>query len=153
MTGWRLIQSAYANDALSGYGSSLSNANRWNSKGTPAVYISEHLSLAALELLTKMAGRDFQRSFTAVEIEIPDSMLIEHRRIEDLPHSWRDKIKTATQTIGNEWLQKKTAAVLKIPSAVTPQEFNFLLNPSHQDFSQIKISRSIPFSFDSRLWK
>jgi RES domain-containing protein len=41
--------------------------------------------------------------------------------------------------------------VLAVPSAVIPQENNYLLNPAHPDFKQIRITRPSPFSFDPRI--
>lgn len=41
--------------------------------------------------------------------------------------------------------------MLKVPSAVTQDEFNYLLNPFHIEFSKIMISGYVPFPFDKRL--
>jgi RES domain-containing protein len=43
--------------------------------------------------------------------------------------------------------------VLRGPSIVVPEEFNYLINPHHPDFASIKIARAKPFTFDPRLWK
>jgi RES domain-containing protein len=42
---------------------------------------------------------------------------------------------------------------LRVPSAIVEGEFNYLLNPRHDDFVQIKIATPEPFSFDPRMWK
>jgi RES domain-containing protein len=42
---------------------------------------------------------------------------------------------------------------LAVPSAVIPSEKNYLLNPKHPEFRRIRIENSIPFEFDSRMWK
>ena len=47
---YRLIKSEFAHDAWSGQGAHL-YGGRWNHKGTPAVYASTQISLAALEIL------------------------------------------------------------------------------------------------------
>ena len=41
----------------------------------------------------------------------------------------------------------------KIPSAVVPQEFNYILNPNHPDFKLIKLTKVASFNFDQRLFK
>jgi RES domain-containing protein len=41
--------------------------------------------------------------------------------------------------------------VLKVPSAVTLVEFNYLLNPEHRDFASIEIGDPQPFKLDYRL--
>ncbi|MBD0321414.1 MAG: RES family NAD+ phosphorylase, partial [Gemmatimonadetes bacterium] len=47
-------------------------------------------------------------------------------------------------------------AVLCVPSAIVPEESNYLINPLHPDSSKIKIKEVRPFQFDERLvdpWK
>jgi RES domain-containing protein len=41
--------------------------------------------------------------------------------------------------------------VLKVPSVVVPEEFNYLLNPSHPDRDNIRIKAPVVYHFDSRL--
>ena len=41
-------------------------------------------------------------------------------------------------------------AGFRVPSAIIPQEFNYILNPSHQEFKTIKLISSDEFSFDRR---
>jgi RES domain-containing protein len=43
------------------------------------------------------------------------------------------------------------SAVLKLPSAVVPEEFNYLLNPAHPDFGKIRIAKPRAFKADPRL--
>ncbi len=44
-------------------------------------------------------------------------------------------------------------AVLRVPSAIIPQDYNYLLNPAHPDFAQIKIGTPETFDLDTRLFK
>ncbi|HZP41975.1 MAG TPA: hypothetical protein VFD84_10765 [Candidatus Binatia bacterium] len=39
-----------------------------------------------------------------------------------------------------------------MPSAVVPEERNYLLNPAHRDFRRIAFGAPRPFSFDPRVW-
>jgi RES domain-containing protein len=41
--------------------------------------------------------------------------------------------------------------VLALPSAISPADTNFLLNPEHADFKRIRIAVPIDFDFDPRL--
>jgi RES domain-containing protein len=41
--------------------------------------------------------------------------------------------------------------VLKLPSAVVPEEFNYVLNPAHPDFGKISIGKPRVFKADPRL--
>jgi len=43
--------------------------------------------------------------------------------------------------------------VLKVPSAVVQEEYNYLVNPNHRDFHKVKIIAVEPFTFDERLFK
>ena len=53
--------------------------------------------------------------------------------------------------IGDRWVQERRSAVLALPSAISPADTNFLLNPEHPDFKRIHITSPIDFEFDPRL--
>jgi RES domain-containing protein len=42
--------------------------------------------------------------------------------------------------------------VLKVPSAIIPVEYNYLINPKHPDL-QLQTEQVLEFQFDSRMWK
>src|SRR4051812_18031854 len=50
LVGWRIVKEKHARTAFSGEGARIFGG-RWNSPGISIVYCSEHLSLAALEIL------------------------------------------------------------------------------------------------------
>lgn len=41
--------------------------------------------------------------------------------------------------------------ILKVPSAVNPNETNYLINVDHPDVDKIKIKKTYPFEIDNRL--
>jgi RES domain-containing protein len=41
--------------------------------------------------------------------------------------------------------------VLEVPSVIVERESNYLLNPTHPDFSSLVIGEPEPFTFDERL--
>jgi len=43
----------------------------------------------------------------------------------------------ANAAVGDNWVKSGKSAVLQLPSAVVPEEFNYLLNPAHPDFGKI----------------
>jgi RES domain-containing protein len=53
--------------------------------------------------------------------------------------------------MGDAWLKKSESVVLQVPSAIIPEEHNYLINPQHPDFSGIKVLAVEKFSFDERL--
>jgi RES domain-containing protein len=87
-----------------------------------------------------------------VEIEIPDTLSILEVKISDLPDDWNAKPPTlTTQMIGDDFVLENEAAILKVPSSIVPQEFNYLINPNHKDAKKIKIIATTSMLFDSRL--
>ena len=58
-----------------------------------------------------------------------------------------------TPILGDDFIKKNEACVLKVPSAVVKGDFNYLINPSHPDFSKIKIVEQANFPFDKRIFK
>jgi RES domain-containing protein len=53
--------------------------------------------------------------------------------------------------IGQRWPDGGASAVLKVPSAVVVEEWNYALNPQHADFKKIMIQKPKRFQFDRRL--
>ncbi len=148
---WRLVKEKHASSAFSGTGARLAGG-RWNHPGDAAVYVSGSLSLAALELFVHL-GPVTTTAFGLVSIpmEIPEELISEP---PDLPKNWRAQPPpSTTKTLGSKWLRSGESCVLRVPSAIVPVEFNFLLNPNHPDFSTIEIGESRSFSFDPRMWK
>ncbi len=146
---YRITNSLYKED-LSGYGASL-YGGRWNSKGNAILYCTEHISLAVLELVVNFnrAESPFKQSFHLVELEIVETSQIV-LKLSDLKKDWIEDMHYS-QYIGDEFLNENSNLILKVPSAVVPEEHNFLLNPSHKDFKKIKIINSHVYKFDGRL--
>jgi len=116
---------------------------RWHSRGNRVVYAAEHASLAVLETLIHAGGRKIPaRSITRIEIR--DSLPVESAPWMEMPSS---------QQFGDRWLREARTAVLRVPSiAVNRIESNFLFNPAHPDFPQIKSLPSEAFTFDPRFF-
>jgi RES domain-containing protein len=149
------VRGTRAKDAFSGEGSRL-YGGRWTPKGLAAVYCSEHLSLCVLELRVNQDRFLAREGYRFFEFPIPQE-LIEVVSVDGAPKGWdQPRISslrmTAAQRFGRAWLQQKRSAVLCVPSAVLPQENNFILNPLHPDSGLIKIGTPQPIRLDSRLW-
>lgn len=127
--------------------------SRWTLRGTPVVYASATLSLAALEYFVHVKGRNVPHDLVATPITVPDGAMAQLLD-EDLPKGWRTMpASEATQVLGSSWAHDKQTAVLSVPSAIIPEERNYLLNPLHDDFGNLVIGDPRPFSFDPRMWK
>ena len=149
---WRIVRAAHVNSAFTGEGARV-YGGRWNSRGTAVIYVSEHESLAALELfvhLTPLSPNDRYRSF---RLEWEDK-LTEYFPVKRLPPHWNAEPPTfQTMQIGDEWVRAGRSVALAVPSVPSASEMNFLLNPKHPDFKRIKISQPVEYRFDSRLLK
>jgi RES domain-containing protein len=146
---WRIVKSEFADDAFSGEGAMLC-AGRWHSEGTRIVYTSESIALATLEILVHMR-RIHVPSYSVIPCSFPES-LVEDLDVAFLPEEWSSAIAPTTlRRFGDVWARERVSAVLKVPSAVTLVEFNYLFNPEHPDFASIDIGEPRPFSLDLRL--
>lgn len=86
-----------------------------------------------------------------MEIDIPEDITILELRTEDLPDLWDAKPPILeTQFIGDDFVKEKNAAVLKVPSSIVLQEFNYLINPNHPETKRISVISTIPFNFADR---
>jgi len=125
---------------------------RWNKPGTPVIYTSGSLSLAALEYLVRVDSDILPDSLVSITATIPDSRAIETIHPSGLPSNWKDEIiPVALQERGTSWANGAKSPVLKVPSVVIEHEWNYVLNPLHPDFTQITWDTGIAFSFDPRL--
>jgi len=148
---FRLCKTRHMATAFSGEGARL-NGGRWNSRGNAMVYISSSLSLATLEVLVHLEDPDVLGNlFSWASLEIPPEML-ETQKPETLPAGWNDdESNRISRAIGDGWLGSSRSAALAVPSVVTPGEWNYLLNPAHPDFPQIRIGVPQAFRPDPRL--
>lgn len=124
---------------------------RWNAPGRPVVYVSEHLSLAALETLAHADRRRFERGYVAFEVHVPEDLVLELRD-EDLPADWRARpVSAGARAVGDAWLAQRASVALRVPSVLVPQERNLLLDPAHPRFGEVFVGPGAPFRFDDRL--
>ncbi len=151
---WRICKRAYLATSFSGDGG-LCTPGRWHHRGHRIVYTSQSLSLAQLETWIHVAPQQPLPSYVAVSAEIPDDLTVDLIDEQDLPADWRavEPSPVALREIGSRWLVSLSSAVARVPSAVTPGEFNYLLNPLHSGFQRIRPGEPMPFRFDPRIWK
>src|ERR1700720_3530830 len=147
---WRIVRAVRAKAAFTGGGSRF-YGGRWNSPGTSVIYLSEHESLAALELLVHVMPLSPAERYFSFRVEWDDK-LTEYFPVKSLPPDWNaEPPTTASMQIGDEWVRSGRSVALALPSLLSTSEFNFLLNPNHPDFKKVKIGRSIEYRFDPRL--
>jgi RES domain-containing protein len=150
VVGWRIVKQKHASAAFSGEGARLFDG-RWNSAGIRMVYCSEHLSLAALEILVHTQPVILRDKFRAFRVVWDDRLMTSLDKAK-LPRGWNAPMATAaSRQIGDGWIKDGKSVVLAVPSVVVPQERTFLINPKHPDFAKIKVSNTGAFALDPRL--
>jgi RES domain-containing protein len=141
---WRI--SNYAD--LSGIGG-LRAAGRWHSQGRRIVYLADHPSSALLEMLVHMDRDVMPATYQLLRIAAPADMATETIH-EELPPDWRSQTLT-TREIGDRWLDRFTSGLLRVPSAISANGNNYLLNPEHPDAAEVAVAEIIKAPFDARL--
>lgn len=119
---------------------------RWNSPGIGPIYTAENYSGALLEILVNKGNPSAPQEFQYCSIDVPDSVAVED---SGFPPEELDGRSTAV--VGDKWWKAGKFAVLRVPSAVTRIEYNFLINPLHEAYRHIKASHPKPVWMDSRL--
>ncbi|HRA99467.1 MAG TPA: RES family NAD+ phosphorylase [Ignavibacteria bacterium] len=128
--------------------------NRWNKNGEHVIYTGGSRSLSTLELIVH---RNFIKPdiiYKVLIISVPDSEnIIKTVKTKDLPDNWRKlEAYSKLQEIGSDWIQSKETLLLKVPSAVIPQEQNYIINIEHSDFKRkVKLVRSEEYFWDEGL--
>lgn len=146
---WRISHRDYSSSVFTGEGAKLFGG-RFNSEGLPAIYTCENLSLSLLEILVQVNDRRYFDSCLQYFIEIPEQLIFKPDQ-NSLPEGW-DSIPygSKSQKFGDEWLNRMDYVALKIPSVVVPMEFNYVINPAHHKFPDIKLSDGEKVRFDPR---
>ena len=148
-TVWRIVTARFADVAFSGEGARR-YGGRWNRKGVPLVYTAGSQSLAMLELLVQ--DEPLRARYMTIPAQIPADLTIARLSREQLPTDWRDAGAVETlRALGTEWAAGLATAVLAVPSAVVPDETNYLLNPRHPDFGRIALGTARELITDLRL--
>ncbi len=126
------------------------NPGRWNTAGVPLVYAAESRSLASLEMLVHAEDTRLLAAirWAAIPVEIEDSLIHVPATLPD--NWWRTPPMNSIRKLGVAWVEEARTPVMRVPSAVTRGEFNYLLNPRHPDIARLKIGTATRFAFDSR---
>ncbi|WP_153796329.1 RES family NAD+ phosphorylase [Foetidibacter luteolus] len=147
MLAYRIVHKNYSSSL---FASGLKG--RWNTDGRKVIYTAESIALAFLENMVRRQGVGFNRDFRIMFINIPAEASVNEISVEDLPEGWRDfHDYSKCQPLGDKWYDEKKALILKVPSAVLPEAFNFIINTTHADFSGIELIDSTDLVPDERI--
>jgi len=148
---WRI--SSYS--SLAGMGAEIASG-RWHTAISEKriVYLAEHPAVALIENLANLDGDPsfFPEHFQLLRIAAPDSLAV-----PDLTPRQSSSINPqdleSTRTIGDAWLAAKSSALLRVPSIPSPESWNYLLNPVHEDASLLRLDWARHISYDQRLFR
>lgn len=130
-------------------------AGRWNLDDQFIIYTGSSRSLASLELIVHRNSISPVINYKVMVISIADEKdLYTQITIADLPKDWRGmNAYPKLQQIGSNWYQNKTSLVLKVPSAVVPNEYNYIINSNHPDFqTKVSLIKTEDYFWDERLF-
>lgn len=143
---WRI--SNYA--SLNGDGGRRYSA-RWHTAGHPVVYLAASPPGALIEILVhlELDESELPPTYKLLRIPVPAKLRISPLRVPK-GDAWKSNL-ALTRRLGDTWLKSQRSALTRVPSAILPGTFNYLLNPLHPDAARITIAASQPLTFDPRL--
>jgi len=126
------------------------NEGRWHVKGQEVIYAAEHYGTAMLEKLAHY-NSILPPNQHFIEIQIPSGVSYEVVTKDSL-HGWDKSDAAESREFGRKWLEEERSAILIVPSIVSREENNVLINPNHKDSSRIIVGREKPVRWDDRLF-
>lgn len=139
-------------DDLTGTGAEITGG-RWNSKGVRVLYTAGSASLAMLEVVAHINNTVIEAAYCMIVLEVPANSLIEFKSTE-LSRNWDNfPAERETKLVGDKFVKEQKALILKVPSVLIPEDNNYLINPAHKKFSDVKVISKRNISFDKRLVK
>ena len=141
---------------LSGEGGRLVAA-RWHERGRPAVYLAEHPALAVLETLVHLYvdPDELPSHYQLLTVDVAEAVAVEElseATLATLSTTWRDAPQD-TRALTRPWFDERRTALLRLPSAIVPDAFNYVLNPLHPDAERIVVVARQMVQFDPRLFR
>lgn len=144
---YRIVFKAYSKSMFA-----PGTSGRWNGAGRKVIYTAESIPLAFLENMIRRKGVGFNDDFKTMIIDIPDELAIAEVDNAELAEGWRDfNDYTICQGIGNPWYDKGDVSVLKVPSAVLPENSNYVINTLHREYYKVKLVDTVDLVPDERI--
>jgi len=147
---FRLSRKKYGTQ-LSGMGAARLGG-RWNSRGVEIIYTADSRALALAEVVVHLSLTALPKDFMMMAIELPKNAAVQQIRPEELPEQWQvfPPVRSL-KSIGDRFVALGEALVLQVPSAVVPGDYNYLINPHHVAFDEVRVVGMEDFRFDPRL--
>ena len=128
-------------------------SSRWTSLGRRVVYFAESPTAAHVETLVhlEVESEDTPDFYTLLKISVPDGLTIQPL-VPPAGSEWKQDL-GLTRRIGDAWLASLETALARVPSAIAPRTWNYLLNPAHPDAKKVQVAEVIKERFDNRLFR
>jgi RES domain-containing protein len=147
---WRIARRPYALDRQ-GVGA-RETGGRWNRPRVGVIYAGGTVAIAALEKYVHTEGV-VPADLVLVRIDFPENCSQEVATAADLPVGWNlVPPGSASMDFGSTWAQENRSLVLRVPSALVPEESNVVLNPRHLEFASVTMTILRPFAYDDRMY-
>lgn len=150
---WRIASDApeYEAHDLTGKGAEKTGG-RWNRPGSPVVYASTNIALATLETIVNLNVDALPLNRFLVAVDVPDEIWSCRETITAPPIGWTAiPAGKVSLDLGENWLQRRSSALLLVPSVVVHEEYNVLVNPRHPHCSEIRAQKIRPWVWDGRM--
>lgn len=140
MTTYRVVRRRYAD--LHGEGARL-YGGRFNPPGIRAVYTSQSIALALLEVLVHVDKSEVPRDYVVMAIDIAGRSVYRPQGagIHGIGQLSADEFRSSM------WHRP----ILRVPSVIVPREYNYVLFPAADRFRAEVVSIE-PLQFDNRLF-
>jgi RES domain-containing protein len=146
---WRLYRAEHG-PGLDGIGGTFADG-RWHVRGARVVYFGASAAIVVLERLAHTDPDLLPLDLRLAYFELPQTISgINAYDISALPENWIQD-ENATRRIGGQWWSERSSPLLAVPSAILPEEFNYILNAQHPEARSLQLIRERPFTFDPRL--
>jgi RES domain-containing protein len=124
--------------------------SRWCTPGRRVIHASCAYSLALLENLLHWNSARLPPDMRYVVATIPEEVSRAVLEPGSLP-GWDRPDCAASQPFGDAWYDEAAAAVLVVPSVLSPFEPNVLISQDHPDARRVRVSAEQPVALDPRL--
>jgi len=123
-------------------------------KGTAVIYASESRLLAQNEFVAHAKKGGVTPLFQVINnIEIKDDASMIEINKSQLPKDWKSiPGPFDLQVLGTAWVNRQDSLVLKVPSVISDEYFNYVINPEHPEFKdKVKVVGMENHDIDPRL--
>jgi RES domain-containing protein len=138
-------------NSLSGEGG-LRYSARWHTAGHRIVYLAESPAGALIEHLVhlELNEKSWPGFYDLMQVAASDGIEVETLNLP-AGDDWK-RLPEITRGLGNEWLRSQHTALARVPSAIMPNTWNFLLNPDHSQAAEVRIIEIARVEYDPRLF-